>query len=37
LICTVRGQAIRLSPHFYQAGKPVLEMLDLIENVIKLN
>lgn len=36
LICTVRGQAIRLSPHFYQAGKPVLEMLDLIEDVIKL-
>ena len=37
LICTVRGDAIRLSPHFYQAGRPVLEMLDLIEHVIKIN
>ena len=37
LTCTVRGDAIRLSPHFYQAGRPVLEMLDLIERVIKLN
>lgn len=35
LSCTVRGEAIRLSPHFYQAGKPVLEMLDLIESSIK--
>lgn len=34
LICTVRGDAIRISPHFYQAGKPVLEMLDLIENIL---
>lgn len=34
LSCTVRGGAIRLSPHFYQAGRPVLEMLDLIENVL---
>ena len=31
LSCAVRGNAIRLSPHFYQAGKPVLEMLDVIE------
>lgn len=37
LICTVRGEAIRLSPHFYQAGKPVREMLDLIEHVLKIN
>ncbi len=37
LDCTVRGQAIRLSPHFYQAGRPVLEMLDLIEHVLTLN
>ena len=37
LICTVRGEAIRLSPHFYQAGRPVLEMLDLIEQTIKIN
>jgi len=35
LSCTVRGEAIRLSPHFYQAGKPVLEMLDLIESSIR--
>ena len=35
MTCTVRGEAIRLSPHFYQAGKPVLEMLDLIESSIK--
>lgn len=35
LICTVRGEAIRLSPHFYQAGRPVQEMLDLIEVVLK--
>lgn len=34
MICTVRGDAIRLSPHFYQAGEPVLEMLDLIEHVL---
>ena len=37
LSCAVRGGAIRLSPHFYQAGKPVLEMLDLIEAVLKEN
>jgi selenocysteine lyase/cysteine desulfurase len=37
LISAVRGDAIRLSPHFYQAGKPVQDMLDLIEeNVIHL-
>ena len=37
LNCTVRGEAIRLSPHFYQAGRPVLEMLDLIEHTLKIN
>lgn len=37
LICTVRGEAIRISPHFYQAGKPVLEMLDLTEDVLNIN
>ena len=37
LICTVRGEAIRLSPHFYQAGRPVLEMLDLIETTLSIN
>jgi len=36
LSCVVRGGGIRLSPHFYQAGKPVLEMLDIIEDVLKL-
>ena len=36
LNCTVRGEAIRLSPHFYQAGGPVLEMLDLIEQTLKV-
>jgi cysteine desulfurase/selenocysteine lyase len=36
LICTVRGGAIRLSPHFYQAGRPVLEMLDLIEDSLSI-
>lgn len=34
LICAVRGSGIRLSPHYYQAGKPVLEMLDVIERTI---
>lgn len=34
LHCTVRGDGIRLSPHFYQAGRPVLEILDLIEQII---
>ena len=37
LTCTVRGEAIRLSPHFYQAGRPMLEMLDLIEHTLKIN
>lgn len=37
LVCTVRGDAIRVSPHFYQAGKPILEMLDLIEHIVNIN
>jgi len=37
LSCTVRGEAIRLSPHFYQAGGPVQEMLDLVESVLNIN
>ncbi len=37
LICAVRGPGIRLSPHYYQAGKPVLEMLDVIERTILLS
>ncbi len=36
LSCAVRGDAIRLSPHFYQAGKPVLEMLTVIEEVLTI-
>ena len=36
LISSVRGDAIRLSPHFYQAGKPVQEMLAVIEDSIKI-
>jgi selenocysteine lyase/cysteine desulfurase len=35
LSCVLRGDAIRLSPHFYQAGEPVQEMLGLIEEIIK--
>jgi cysteine desulfurase/selenocysteine lyase len=34
LSCAIRGDAIRLSPHFYQEGKPVLEMLGVIEDSI---
>ena len=35
LSCAVRGDAIRLSPHFYQAGRPLQEMLNVIEDTIK--
>jgi cysteine desulfurase/selenocysteine lyase len=35
LTCSVRGDAIRLSPHFYQAGAPIQEMLGIIEDSIK--
>ena len=35
LSCTVRANAIRLSPHFYQSGRPVQKMLDLIEESVK--
>lgn len=35
LSCALRGDAIRLSPHFYQAGKPVQEMLAVIEDTLK--
>jgi len=34
LSCAVRGDAIRLSPHFYQAGQPVQEMLAIVEDVL---
>jgi selenocysteine lyase/cysteine desulfurase len=37
LVCAVRGGAIRLSPHFYQAGEPLQEMLELIELTLKIN
>jgi len=32
--CAIRGDAIRLSPHFYQAGKPIYDILNVIENII---
>jgi len=35
LTCSVRGDAIRLSPHFYQAGEPIQEILTVIEDTIK--
>ena len=34
LSCAIRGDAIRLSPHFYQAGKPLQEILAVIEDVL---
>jgi selenocysteine lyase/cysteine desulfurase len=34
LTSSIRGGGIRLSPHFYQAGRPLREMLDLIELTI---
>jgi len=34
LVCALRGGGIRLSPHFYQAGQPVKDMLGLIDEVI---
>jgi selenocysteine lyase/cysteine desulfurase len=37
LICAIRGDAIRLSPHFYQAGKPLQEILAVIEDTVKFN
>jgi len=36
LSSTVRANAIRLSPHFYQAGEPVLEMLNIIEDATRI-
>ena len=35
LSCAIRGDAIRLSPHFFQVGQPVLKMLDVIEDTVK--
>lgn len=34
MTCAVRGDAIRLSPHFYQAGKPLQDILNIIEDVV---
>ena len=31
MTCAVRGDAIRLSPHFYQSGEPIQKILTLIE------
>ena len=30
----LRGDAIRLSPHFYQTGKPIDDVLNIIENIL---
>jgi len=35
MTCAVRGDAIRLSPHFYQAGKPIQDILNIIEDVVR--
>ena len=35
MTCAVRGDAIRLSPHFYQAGKPIQDILNIIEDVAR--
>lgn len=32
--CTIRGGGIRLSPHFYQAGKPLDNLLSEIEEIV---
>lgn len=34
MTCAVRGDAIRLSPHFYQAGEPLQDILNLIEDTV---
>jgi len=34
LSCAVRSEAIRLSPHFYQAGEPLQDMLNLIADTV---
>lgn len=31
LACAIRGDAIRLSPHFYQTGKPITDILNATE------
>jgi selenocysteine lyase/cysteine desulfurase len=36
LTASVRGDAIRLSPHFYQVGKPIEEMLAVIEDSLRV-
>jgi len=35
MTCAVRGDAIRLSPHFYQAGKPLQNILNIIEELVQ--
>lgn len=34
VVCSIRGGGIRLSPHFYQAGAPIDDLLNVIEDVI---
>jgi len=37
LTCAIRADSIRLSPHYYQAGAPLQDMLDVLEDVLKNN
>ncbi len=37
LSSVVRGTAIRLSPHFYQAGEPLQNMLNIIEDTLSFD
>ena len=34
LVCALRGEAIRLSPHFYQSARVMQKMLTVIEDVM---
>ena len=34
LSCALRGGAIRLSPHFYQVGEPIFDLLNLVEDCL---
>lgn len=33
VVCTIRGGGIRLSPHFYQTGAPIDDLLNVIEDL----
>ena len=34
VVCAVRDEAIRLSPHFYQQGAPLQKLLEAVEDAI---